>query len=234
MITIVVDKSSIKNNIIEVNDKKEINHIKNSFRMKDGDDLRCVDGESEYITKIISIEKKEMICEIIETNKIDLEDTIVDIGLGLIKKDKMELSIQKLTEIGIDNIYPLKLDRSVVKVDEKKEKWDIIISEAMKQCKAIKFSKIHAPKYLKDIKYDDYDLIIVPYESEEDVKLKNVLLDYPNLKKVLYVIGSEGGFSQDEIEYLKKNGAKIVTLGNRILRAETAAIVVGGILRNEL
>ncbi len=87
---------------------------------------------------------------------------------------------------------------------------------------------------IKDIELEKYDLIIVPYECEEEYTLKNLLKNKEvSPKKVLYIIGPEGGFDSEEIEYLKSKGANIVTLGKRILRAETASIVVGGILINE-
>ena len=87
---------------------------------------------------------------------------------------------------------------------------------------------------IKDIELEKYDLIIVPYECEEEYTLKNLLKNREvSPKKVLYIIGPEGGFDSEEIEYLKSKGANIVTLGKRILRAETASIVVGGILINE-
>jgi 16S rRNA (uracil1498-N3)-methyltransferase len=155
--------------------------------------------------------------------------------MGIIKNDKMDLIIQKLTEIGIDKIIPTILERTVVKVKEKKEKWDIIAKEALKQCQGIKLPIITEPLKLKNIKFDEYDLVIIPYEADKEHKMLNVIEKYKgkNIKKILYIIGSEGGFSEMEIEYLKKiNNSEIVTLGKRILRAETAAIVAGGILVN--
>ena len=84
------------------------------------------------------------------------------------------------------------------------------------------------------IPYEEYDLVLVPYENEEDIKISQVIRVNEKLGKVLFIVGSEGGISEKEIEYLKSRGAKIVTLGKRILRAETASIVVGGILANEI
>lgn len=235
MITAFVEKNSVVGEIIEIKDKTELNHMKNSFRLQVGDSLRIVDGEYEYFTEIIELSKNEMICKIIE-KKEDSFSTKVEIhaGIGLLKNDKMELVIQKLVEVGISKIIPVQMQRTIVKINEKKEKWDTIAKEALKQCQAVKLTEITEPKALKKIDYSEYDLVLVPYENEVEVKIWEVLKNREKLGKVLFIVGSEGGISQEEIEYLKACGAKIVTLGKRILRAETAAIVVGGILINEI
>ncbi|MEG0730575.1 MAG: RsmE family RNA methyltransferase, partial [Cetobacterium sp.] len=145
-----------------------------------------------------------------------------------------DLTIQKLTEIGITKIIPLVTARGVVKLNEKKEKWDLISREAIKQCQAVKMMEIEETMKLKDIDFSSYDLIVVPYECEEDKTLRNLLNGLKEQpKKILYIVGPEGGFTTEEIEFLKNQGANIVTLGRRILRAETASIVVGGVLINE-
>ncbi len=234
MVTAVVDKDNIKGNIVEITDKKEINHFLNSFRLKEGDKLRIVDGEKEYITKILSASKKALECEIESEKFIEKEKNIeIFAGIGMLKNDKMELTIQKLTEVGVDKIIPLKLERTIVKIKEKKEKWDTVAKEALKQCQGIKFMEIDQPKTLKEINYKEFDLVIVPYENEEEIKIKEIISNRKDIKSILYIIGSEGGISENEINYLKEQGAQIVTLGKRILRAETAAIVVGGVLVNE-
>lgn len=235
MITSFVEKSSINGEIIEISDKVEINHMKNSFRLQLGDKLRVVDGEFEYITEIIEITKKEILCKIVEKRE-DGFSTKVEIhgGIGLLKNDKMELVIQKLVEIGISKIIPIEMERTVVKIKEKKDKWNTIVKESLKQCQAVKLTEIDEVKKLKEIPYEEYDLVLVPYENEEDIKISQVIRVNEKIGKVLFIVGSEGGISEKEIEYLKSRGAKIVTLGKRILRAETASIVVGGILANEI
>lgn len=88
---------------------------------------------------------------------------------------------------------------------------------------------------LKQLPLENYDLILLPYECEEEHSLKHVLRNglLGATKKILYIIGPEGGFEKEEIEHLASKGAKVVSLGKRILRAETAAIVVGGVLVHE-
>lgn len=235
MITTVITKENIEGTNIRINDKKEINHLINSFRLKEEDELRAIDGEFEYICKIELVEKKEVLCKIIsKQNDIYSLDIDIHAGIGLLKNDKMEIVIQKLAEIGIKKLIPLKLDRSVVKLKDKKDKWDVIVKETLKQCQGISPMEIDNVRSVKEIDYSYYDLILVPYENEEEIKIGEILKKNKKAKKILFVIGSEGGFSPKEISSFKEKKAEIVSLGKRILRAETAAIVMGGLLANEL
>lgn len=232
MLTVIAEKKNIKNNEIVINDKSDCNHIQNVFRLNVGDKLRVIDGQFEYITEIISVAKKEIILNIIEKNEDNYSiDRKIDIALGVLKNDKMNLAIQKLTEIGVNKIIPLQTERVVVKLNEKKEKWDTIVKEALKQCRGVKFIEIDSLTKLENIKFSEYDKILYAYEnSEQSQKIHEVIKD--ENKKILYIIGPEGGITLDEVEFLKKSGAIEVSLGKRILRAETAAIVLGGILVN--
>lgn len=234
MISVFVEKENINGNIVEIKDKKDINHLKNSFRMNIGDEIRVVDGKKEYRCKIISLDKKEILGEIEEILEDSYSTSVkVDIALGLLKNDKMDLSIQKLTEIGINKIIPMKTKRTIVKVNEKKDKWIVISTEALKQCQGVKKVEIDEPTNLKEINYDEYDIVFLPYEGANGSKIT----DYDNLdklKKILYLIGPEGGFDDSEVEFLQKKGVKVISLGKRILRAETAAIVAGGVILNEI
>ncbi|MGL4688017.1 MAG: RsmE family RNA methyltransferase [Fusobacteriaceae bacterium] len=240
MISVIIDKDT-DNKIINnekkiiIKEKNDINHLKNSFRIKIGERIRAVDGEFEYIIKVLEIEKKEIICEIIEKNNDKFsKETIIHSAIGMLKNDKMNLTIQKLTEIGIGKIIPYFSKRCIIKLNEKKDKWDLISKEALKQCQGVKFVEIPEPLTLEKVDLSTYDLVIVPYEGTEEQNLKNIMKNLKlKPKKILYIIGPEGGFENSEIAYLEKQGAVIVTLGKRILRAETASIVVGGILINE-
>ena len=232
MLTVIAEKKNIKNNEIVINDKSDCNHIQNVFRLNVGDKLRVIDGQFEYITEIISVAKKEIILNIIEKNEDNYSiDRKIDIALGVLKNDKMNLAIQKLTEIGVNKIIPLQTERVVVKLNEKKEKWDTIVKEALKQCRGVKFVEIDSLTKLENIKFSEYDKILYAYEnSEQSQKIHEVIKD--ENKKILYIIGPEGGITLDEVGFLKKFGAIEVSLGKRILRAETAAIILGGILVN--
>jgi len=158
----------------------------------------------------------------------------VDAGISILKGDKMDLTIQKLTELGINKIIPISVKRCVVKLDKKKDRWEIISKEALKQCQGVAPTVIDEIKKIDKLNFKDYDLILVPYENEKEIFIKEIFRDLKvKPTKILYIIGAEGGFEKEEINYLKENGAKIISLGKRILRAETAAIVTGGVIINE-
>lgn len=235
MISVIISEENIGNEIIEITDKNDVNHLKNAFRVKIGETIRVVDGTYEYICEILTIDKKIIEVKIIEKNEDKFSTEIeIDAAIGILKNDKMDLTIQKLTEIGITRIIPLVTKRGVVKLSEKKDKWDLTSREALKQCQGVKLVEIQEPKKLKDVDFSQYDLAIVPYECEEDSSLRNILNGLKEKpKKIVYIIGPEGGFDLEEIEFLKEKGVKPVSLGKRILRAETASIIVGGVLVNE-
>ncbi|MGM0508182.1 MAG: RsmE family RNA methyltransferase [Fusobacteriota bacterium] len=233
--TIIIDQEKISNTNIKINERKKINYIKNVLRKSNGDSLRVVDGENEYITEIIYIDKKEIVLQInsTEKNKDYMPEIEVDIALTMLKNKAMNLAIQKLTEIGINKVIPMETKHSVVKLTEKKNRWDRIAKAALKQCQGVKMLEIENPRKINELEFGDYDLVVLPYEKEKERKIRQLRENKNNIKKILYIIGPEGGFTSKEVANLIKKGAISVTLGKRILRAETAAIVTGGYLINE-
>ena len=235
MISVIISKENIFENKIVIDEKGDVNHLKNVFRVKIDEKVRAVDGEKEYLCRVAELDKKSVTLVIDEIFEDRFSTKVkIDAAIGILKNDNMDLTIQKLTEIGINKIIPLSTKRGVAKVSEKKDKWDLIVREALKQCQGVKPLIIDEVTKIEKLKLEDYDLVIVPYECEDEYTLKNLLRKQTKeLKSVLYIVGPEGGFDIEEIEYLKQKGANIVTLGKRILRAETASIVVGGVLINE-
>lgn len=234
MLTVIAGKENIdeNNGKILIKEKSDCNHIQNVYRLNVGDKLRIVDGEYEYFTEIIEISKKEVDVKILEKNEDTYSLNInIDVAMGILKNDKMNLAIQKLAEIGVKSIIPLKTERVVVKINEKKEKWDTVARETLKQCRGVKFTEILPVKKLTEIDYKKYDKIIFAYENSNESKSLSEIIKQED-KNILYIIGPEGGITLEEVEFLKNNGAVEISLGKRILRAETAAIVVCGIIAN--
>lgn len=233
MLTLIVDeKDFISDSKVEITQKKDINHLKNVYRYKKGDYVRLIDGVNEYLSQIDNIENKKISLNIIEKKEDNYSlSAKIDIALGVLKNDKMNMALQKLTEIGINKIMPLKTERVIVKLDDSKEKWNVIIEEALKQCRGVKIPKIDKITLLKNIEYLNYDKVFFAYENSEEKKSIFELLTGEE-KNILYFIGPEGGFTKEETEYLREQGAVEISLGKRIYRAETAAVVIGGILAN--
>ena len=235
MISVIISEENIFENKIVIDEKGDVNHLKNVFRVKIDEKVRAVDGEKEYLCRVAELDKKSVTLVIDEIFEDRFSTKVkIDAAIGILKNDKMDLTIQKLTEIGINKIIPLSTKRGVAKVSEKKDKWDLIVRESLKKCQGVKPLIIDEVTKIEKLKLEDYDLVIVPYECEDEYTLKNLLRKQTkDLNSILYIVGPEGGFDIEEIEYLKQKGANIVTLGKRILRAETASIVVGGVLINE-
>ena len=234
MLTVIAEKENIdeNNGKILIKDKSDCNHIQNVYRLNVGHELRIIDGEYEYFTEITEISKKEVFVKILEKKEDSYSLNVnIDVAMGILKNDKMNLAIQKLTEIGVNRIIPLKTERVVVKINEKKEKWDVVVRETLKQCRGIKFTEITPVKRLAEIDYSKYDKIIFAYENSGESKSLSEIIEKGD-KDILYIIGPEGGITQEEVDFLKNSKAMEISLGKRILRAETAAIVVCGIIAN--
>ena len=162
-------------------------------------------------------------------------DIKVTIFQGLPKADKMEYIIQKSVELGAYDITPVEMKRCIVKLNEKdKEKkiqrWQKIAEVAAKQCKRDIIPKINNITNVKLICniIQNYDIILVAYEKEKERTLKSELKKVKeyNQKNIGIIIGPEGGLDEDDVKLLEESGAKVITLGNRILRTETVALNV--------
>lgn len=244
-----INSNQINNNMIEINGS-DVNHIINVLRLNIGDRIQVCnkDNSQNYVVNIINIsDKKEKIkCNIIEEVKNGSELGInISAFQGLPKFDKMELIIQKLTEIGVFDIIPVKMERCVVKLKDtdavkKIARWQKIAEVAAKQSKRDIIPKINDVIDIKNIIsiIKQYDLFIVAYEEEKNITLKSILKKYldgdSQLKSIGFLVGPEGGVSENEINLLKEAGAKIATLGTRILRTETAPIVIASNIVYEL
>ena len=214
-------------------DSEDANHLKKVLRINVGDVITVCDGAGiDYTVKVSEIGKNEIECDIIDRKKSDTEPNInITLYQGLPKAAKMDYIIQKNTELGISKIVPAKLARCVVKLenkaaeDKKCERWQKIAIASAKQSGRGIVPVIDNPMTVDEIIEDvkDYDLVFVPYECEDQSRLKTIVESVPDAKDIAFIIGPEGGFDISEIEKLKAAGIKTVTLGKRILRTETAA-----------
>ena len=223
---------------------KDVNHIKNVLRKKQDDLLNVCNSDTSqnYEVKILKLFDDRIICKII-SNKVSNSESELNLTIyqGLPKADKMELIIQKCTELGVKEIVPTIMKRSVVKLKEKDKenkinRWQKIAEVAAKQSGRDFVPKINNIINFNQIDYQKYDRVLVLYENEDKLSIKQVINELKNEKilNLAIVIGPEGGFDEKEIQDLSKPNISIVTLGKRILRTETVALVVSGILMYEL
>lgn len=239
-----VKNSQINENIINIIGT-DVNHITNVLRLKKDDELQICNEDNgvNYHVKIIELNKANVKCNIIDVKESNAEaDVHINILQGLPKAEKMELIIQKCTELGVKEITPIEMERCIVKLDsksasKKQERWQKIAEVAAKQSRRDKIPTINNLINIKNVcnMLTDYDIVLVPYENEKTVTLKEVLSKLPRKDlKIAIVIGPEGGFEEKEIQMLEQNNCKIVTLGNRILRTETVAIAMTSVILYEL
>ena len=236
MFNFFVDENNKQGNCYIITDA-DYNHIKNVLRMAEGEKLLVSVGGKSDLCEIERFEPDAVTVKILAENYNDTElKTKIYLFQGLPKSDKMELIIQKSVELGVAGIIPVEMSRSVVKLDGKKKvskqsRWQSIAESAAKQSK-----RNTIPKVFDVVNYkqaldmaSEFDMIIVPYECKEGmVATKNAINQLKSCKSVGILIGPEGGFEPKEIELAERNGGKIISLGKRILRTETAAITAVG------
>jgi 16S rRNA (uracil1498-N3)-methyltransferase len=238
-----VPKNSIVDNVAII-DGEDVKHIYKVLRLKISDKVSINNCEGkEYIGEITLIDKKQVIINILQESSINNESAIeVYLFQGLPKSTKMDLIVQKNTELGVKAITPVITERVVVKTElkefKKVDRWNRIALEASKQSKRSLVPKINVPiefvNLLEELK--SMDLVVVPYENEEGYGIKKLIqnIEKKHIVKVAIVIGPEGGFEEYEITKLKEIGAEIVTLGPRILRTETAGFTCLSLIMYEL
>lgn len=223
----------------------DYNHIRNVLRMQRGDRFLVSCGGISYPCCLDSLEENAVAARIIGDARQSTELPIrLYLFQGLPKGDKLELIIQKAVELGVAEIIPVEMLRCVVKLDEKKKKsrqmrWQSIAESAAKQSK-----RNMIPEVSDVLSYQQalsmagaLDLFLLPYENENGMSATQAALEKirPGMS-VGILIGPEGGFDPGEVELACREGAITISLGKRILRAETAAITAVGMcmLRAEL
>lgn len=240
-----VENEDIKENEIII--KQDYNHIKNVLRKNIGDTIEVcnINTSENYICEILKLLDESIKCKIISRLDKNTESNLkITIFQALPKQEKMELVIQKCVELGAYEFTPLEMKNCVVRLKDKDklkkiERWQKISEVAAKQCGRNIIPKVNYVCNIKQLcnNINLYDSVIVAYEDEQSYSIKKEL---ENLKKqgdtekIAIVIGPEGGIDFKEIEDLKQAGAKIVTLGKRILRTETVAIALTSIIMFEL
>lgn len=214
---------------LKVEDAK---HCAQVLRMERGEEFYAVgEGGSRFLAELCEVSKENctaLLREALSDNEAPLRVTVYQ---GLPKADKLELVAQKLTELGAARLVPVKMERCVVKLNEKdgqkkQERLQKIAREAAKQCKRGGCLEVAAPQTWKQLRDQmaAHDLLLVPWEDAQGFGLKAAHAAFPEARNIGIVIGPEGGMSESEVRALEELGAKQITLGPRILRTETAAI----------
>jgi len=230
-----VDSRNRLNNFITINDNENYRHIARALRARVGEKLLLIDeAQIQYETKIAEINSSEIICEIEKTYP-SIRDLDFDLYLAQcpLRSDAQLTIIEKATELGVRGIYPVITDNCALNksvLDKKREKWQKVMYEASKQCERAKVPTCFEITTLEKVLDLDFDKILVLAERSTEISLKNFLSKNKIKKgeKVLAIIGPEGGFSQKEFDFFKGKSLPLISLGDLILKAETAVIMTLG------
>jgi 16S rRNA (uracil1498-N3)-methyltransferase len=220
-------------------DPDEAHHLIRVLRMRPGDEAFVFDGERrEYRCRVTRIGDKEAQLEVLEELATVVESPLrARLAQALVKGDKFDWIVQKATELGVTSIVPLLTLNGDVKRTEERgeraaERWRRISLEALKQCGRRRLVRVHSPvplgEFLQESPGDD--LMLVFSERGGDT-IQEVIRARSGLA-VTALVGSEGGWADQELESLTDKGARMVTLGPRVLRTETAAIVALSLIQH--
>lgn len=239
-----VNASDIEGKYIDLTDREDLHHMRKVLRLSIGDELDVSDGAAwEYRVRIEALSDQAARLVILDKQKFAREPRLqVTLFQGIPKASKMEGIIQKCVELGAHAIVPVFMERTVV-VDKgnfgkKLARWQKISDEAVKQCKRGIIPEVEEALQFRAMvdRLANYDLILFPYENEENRTIKDCLRGLtaavagagagnagrPLPGTVAIIIGPEGGFSDKEAALLDEAGAERVSLGKTILRTETA------------
>ena len=235
------EHENIHNDYIDITGN-DVNHIKNVLRFRIGDEVLISSGDNvDYTCRLSVINDDYVRADILsKDNKGKELPCKIFLFQGLPKQEKMELIIQKAVELGAYEVIPVAMKRSVVKLDEKKakskvERWNSIALSAAKQSKRSIVPKIsevcgfeEAIRKAAELKIDK---MLLPYECAEGMnKTRQLINSIKAGESIGIFIGPEGGFDISELDKAKAAGCEIITLGKRILRTETAGMMLMSVL----
>ena len=217
-----------------------VKHVRNVLRLGPGDTIAIFDGEgTEYECKIMSSSPRFIILSVLDSSCVNRESPLhITIAQALLKGSKMDLIIQKLTELGVTTYIPFWTQRSIPKLDSHRaasrhHRWTNIAYETLKQCGRSVVPEIKPLRSFDEIiqSKEEYELKIIYCPENADRSLKYLLNSTPKVRKIISMIGPEGGFTAEETSAARDCGYVRVSLGLRILRGETAAVTAAAILQ---
>jgi len=216
-------------------ESSDLHHISNVMRMKDGDFVEVVFDKVLYKCKVVIDNGITIIYDSILHGNDDPIDIVLIVPI--LKEQKMDLVLQKATELGATRIIPIITERCIVKLNDKEskklERWSRIVKEASEQCKRISIPIIDNVHTISDLNFSD-GVKLVCSTRENEKNIKNIMHNLNGCAKMYIVVGPEGGLSIDEENKLNDLGFVSITLGKRIMRVETVPMFVLSILNYEL
>lgn len=217
---------------MELNEEQS-HHIQRVLRMKQNEQIRIANDNQEVYLAHVEIQQNRVFAILDEQLEVAKSDRSIVLAQALIKGEKWDYLLQKACELGVSEILPFTSKRCVVKIKDEKsnkklERWNKIALEACEQCKRASIVSVQKPMDIHELWEQKADLKLIAYEMADHttMKLRDVLEAHPECRSILCVIGPEGGFEEREIQGFMQHGYHCVSLGPRILRAETAALSI--------
>jgi 16S rRNA (uracil1498-N3)-methyltransferase len=218
---------------------EEAKHILRVLRLGPGDRIALFDNTGwEYEAQITGRQSGRVFYEVLEKKWVPRESPLrIILAVPLIRPQPLEWIYQKGTELGVHSFYPYYSrysgrNFSSREWEGKQERWKRIITEAAKQCGRNRLPELMAPcSFDQVLEIGDPALRILPYEGENVYTLKEIADRYPETRRVMACIGPEGGFSPEEVRRAEEKNCFTISLGPRILRAETAVLSLIGLLQ---
>ena len=225
---------------------QETHHLIHVLRMTPGDEAFVFDGcGREFRCSFSRVEANQALLEIEETLSDIVESSLhITLAQALAKGEKFDFIVQKATELGVSAVAPLITRNSDVRLDDQQknnrvERWRRISLEAMKQCGRRRLVEIARPRSLREFiaettALDARNQVTLVFSEGGGMPIAEALQPSAEGSAVCALVGPEGGWSTDELEALKDSGSSAVTLGPRVLRTETAALVALTLIQNAL
>ena len=227
---------------ITITDRAEIHHLKNVLRVKEGNAVTLCDGKSGESTAIVrAITQTAVTLDLADNRQVTIPNRRIILACAIPKKAKFETIIEKCTELGIDEIIPLVTARTEVRVTaeraaRKHTRYETVARNAAKQSRRTTIPVIHpVTPFAAALQHARHsDLSIIPCLRETHTNLRDILAQSSNIKTVIYFIGPEGDFTDEEIKQARAAKCIPVTLGKTVLKVDTAAIAVCALLTAHL
>jgi 16S rRNA (uracil1498-N3)-methyltransferase len=227
----------VQGETITISDPSRLHYLRDVLRLKPGDHLTIFDSNGkEYLAAIRESDKKGISLSILKQLPVKSSPIKIAVACAIPKGSRMDEIVDKLTQLGVDVIIPMITERVVVKVEAseeaKFERWRKVALSAVEQSHRTSFPIITNVMAVDEVlaKSKEYDIKLIPTLTGDRKSLKEVISRI-NPKSILALIGPEGDFSPTEIEAALRHGFVPITLGDSILRVETAAVAIASFLR---
>lgn len=255
---VVITPQDIRNGAIVIREPRTLHHLMTVLRVDEGDRVECVDGGGRwYATRVAARARGELVLDILEQGRESPPALSVWLMPALIKPERFDWLIQKTTELGVDRLTPIVTARSTVRVSSERAearvaRWRRIATEAAQQCGRATVPRLDAPVAFQDAVIQlgsgfrvlgsgqknphpptqNPEPVLLPTLAVAGRPLREALAQQPALASAAIMIGPEGDFTRDEVALAQRHGAVPVWLGRRVLRSETAAIIVLAVLQH--